>query len=66
MSQEPDKLEKITLRLYLGDIRTLSDFYPKTGYNRVIRALVRRHVRALKEKDSTESRISTVEIEDLT
>lgn len=47
---DKERLEKVTLRLREGDTEELNKFYPNTGYNKAIRILVARHLRALKEK----------------
>ncbi len=51
-NSERDNVEKevVTLRLYKGDKEILNEFYPRAGYNRVVRILVRKHIRALQEK----------------
>ena len=46
MSEHEDLVKK-TIRLYSGDAERLEEYYPKSGYNRVIRTLVRRHLRTL-------------------
>lgn len=58
MSNEPEEeeeLEKVTIRLFNGDKDDIMAFYPKLGYNKAIRILVRKHVRALKELESQRS-----------
>lgn len=42
-------MEKISCRLFGGDRSTLQRFYPRAGYNQVIRALVHKHCRQLEE-----------------
>lgn len=43
-------LRKITIRVDDNDLDALREAYPKRGYNWVIRALVRRHVRQLQAR----------------
>lgn len=38
------------IRLYRGDRDALEEFYPKAGYNRIIRHLVHEHVLKMKAK----------------
>ncbi len=40
----PFPLQKVTLKLYEGDFRQLADLYPRSGANKVIREMVRRHI----------------------
>lgn len=43
--KEKGEFEKLPgVRLYLGDRDRLEAYYPKAGYNRVIRRLVRQHL----------------------
>jgi hypothetical protein len=41
-------LKKMTLRLFEDDLEVLRAAYPASGYNEVVRALVSKHVRRLK------------------
>jgi len=50
MSNESKPLEKITLRVFKGDIDRMSKYYPKVGYNRAIRTLISEHLKVLDEK----------------
>jgi hypothetical protein len=47
MKDERSK-RKITIRLFEDDLDMLKQAYPHTGYNQVVRALVTRHVRRLR------------------
>jgi hypothetical protein len=40
------------MRFFEGDPERLEEFYPRAGYNKVIRALVHQHIRLLEEKAS--------------
>ena len=45
----PDReLKKTTIRLFEDDLEILQQVYPATGYNKVIRALVAKHVRKIR------------------
>lgn len=46
------KKELVTIRLFDGDKKRLEEYYPSVGYNRVIRTLVRKHIKSLDEKFS--------------
>jgi len=41
---------KVSLRLFSGDTERLQAYYPKLGYNRVIRTLVAEHLKRLDAK----------------
>ncbi len=43
-------LEKVTIRLRLGDKEWLDSVYPNAGHNKVIRALVANHRKAVEER----------------
>jgi hypothetical protein len=45
--EDRDDLETVTLRLYSGDKDIISSYFPKQGYNRVIRKLVRKFINQL-------------------
>lgn len=45
-------LEKITIRIFKGDVEALNRYYPTTGHNVVIRKLIRKHLRKMEELDS--------------
>ena len=64
MSTPERKLHIITIRLYAEDLDYLKLAYPQGGYNRIIRALVSRHIRALRNRtvELVESRLSDEEI----
>lgn len=60
-----EKLMKmVTLRLFIDDLDYLRLAYPAGGYNRVVRALVQRHVRALRNRTAelVEHKLSDEEI----
>lgn len=50
--REDESVIRITIRLFEGDKEELNKFYPAKGYNWCIRHLVRRHIKALKEKEN--------------
>lgn len=54
----------VTIRLFADDLDYLKLAYPAGGYNRVIRALVARHVRALRNRtvELVESKLTDEEI----
>lgn len=58
MSKVDEELEKVTVRLFDGDREALQNYYPSLGYNKAIRTLVRKHLRALDEKVSHRSKIN--------
>ena len=49
MPKEERPLSIISVRLFTYDLEQLKEFYPR-GYNKVIRKLVARHIRRLKER----------------
>ncbi len=55
-------MKKVTARYYEYDIEQLKLFYPGTGYNQVLRALARRHVRALEAHMA--KRLTSTELEE--
>lgn len=59
-----NEFEKVTLRLKRGDVAVLKEFYPNAGYNKVVRALVSRHVKRLQEAESraTSDQLTPTEI----
>lgn len=58
--KEDEDMELVSVRLFKSDKARLQSYYPKAGYNRVIRTLVRKHIRALDEKFSR--KIATEEL----
>jgi hypothetical protein len=58
---EAGRMIKVTVRMFAYDVDQLKSFYPGTGYNRVLRALARRHVRALEAQLA--KRLSPKELE---
>lgn len=56
--EDRDDFDVVTIRLYKGDKDTLGAYFPKQGYNRVIRALVRKFILQVEAtsptKDSTD------------
>lgn len=48
--KEDEPLAKVTIALYAEDIDRLRTMYPKIGYSRAIRLLVRRHIRTTDER----------------
>lgn len=44
------ELEKVTIRLNVGDAERLRSYYPRLGYNEAIRRLVSHHLRQLDER----------------
>lgn len=63
MPRQDQNLIKKTIRLYAGDTEELDGFYPTLGYNAVIRELVRRHLKRLRER--TNRRLATIQKEDV-
>lgn len=62
------ELVKITIRLLESDLEQLRAFYPRAGYNAIIRQLVSRHITELHRKQPTEGEIElevTPEVEDI-
>jgi len=53
-------LRKFTVRLFVDDVEVLKQYYPHVGYNHILRALARRHVREL--ESSTAKRLSSSEV----
>ena len=51
-ASQPDEtpVKKITIRIFADDANFLKVAYPRIGYNKVIRQLVRNHVRGLQAK----------------
>jgi hypothetical protein len=45
-------LEKVTIRIFKGDLEAINRYYPTTGHNVVIRKLIRKHLRKMEELDS--------------
>jgi hypothetical protein len=43
-------MRKITVRLFESDLEVLRQYYPVIGYNKILRLLVRKHVRDLLSK----------------
>jgi len=43
-------MKMVTLRLFIEDLDYLRLAYPAGGYNRIVRALVQRHIRALRNR----------------
>jgi hypothetical protein len=54
MARQKQNLEKVTLRLEAGTIEAIQEFYPKAGYNVVIRKVMSDYVRKLKAKYNTQ------------
>jgi hypothetical protein len=50
MPREKENLEKVTVRLYIGDKEELNSFYPQLGYNKVVRKLITDHLKKLRER----------------
>lgn len=57
-------LEKVTIRLEAGDTEALQSFFPTTGYNVVIRELVHKYVKQLREQQAgAVDRLPRIELE---
>ena len=56
--EEP--MEKVTIRLFVGDKDRVQAYYPTAGHNEVIRKLVRKHLKMLDAE--AEKRIEQVEV----
>jgi len=65
MPRDNEDLEKKTIRLHRGDADILQQFYPRLGYNKAIRVLVRNHIKTLQERtaQTTANAIPDIEIE---
>ena len=65
--REDHPIVKVTLNLFAGDWEKLQTWYPKLGAGKVVRELVRAHVRTNEEKfnQSTDPVRVEVKIEDL-
>lgn len=59
------RLKTIPIRLFLDDLEYLRLAYPTGGYNRVVRALVARHVRSLRNRtvELIDNKLSEDELE---
>lgn len=44
LRKSPIPLEVVTVKLFEGDRERLKELYPKVGYNRAIRQLIRKHL----------------------
>ena len=55
-------LQVVTIRLFRDDLRYLRLAYPVGGYNSIVRAIVARHVRALRNK--TAENLSEIKLSD--
>lgn len=64
MSSPDRQMHVVTIRLFAEDLDYLKLAYPQGGYNRVIRALVARHIRSLRNRTAelVESRLTDEEI----
>lgn len=59
-------LKKEVIRLRDGDKEVLQQFYPKNGYNAVVRQLVANHVDQLKEREARvlgETGVGTIDLD---
>ncbi len=57
-----EPMKKITVRLFEDDLTKLRIYYPTVGYNAILRALTRKHIRLLDHK--TTERMSHEELAD--
>jgi hypothetical protein len=48
--REQTPISKHTLNLYRGDFEKLADLYPRNGAGKIIRDLVRRHLRHVEQQ----------------
>lgn len=48
--RESDELQKHTLNLFKGDYAELQGLYPESGAGKIIRILVRNHLRKVREE----------------
>ncbi len=53
--KEDFPLEKVTLALYNGDFARLRDLHPRLGASKVVRTLVRKHIREIEDKANKET-----------
>jgi len=54
-----NKLEARLVRFYEGDIDTIKRFYPRVGYNIVVRELVHTHCRSLIEAEARNPEVNS-------
>lgn len=47
-----NQLEKVSIRIFVGDREELERFYPALGYNKVVRFLIHKHVKKLQEQEN--------------
>lgn len=52
MATKQGEYEMVTVRLFEGDKEVISRFFPKQGYNDVIRKLVNKFANQLREKEN--------------
>jgi len=50
MARPRRQLEKVTLRLYLGDKERVTSYFPEMGHTKAIRELIHRTLRKLDEE----------------
>ena len=50
MANTGESLTKITINIYSSDLDALKAFYRRTGYQRAVRLLLRKHCRELQRK----------------
>jgi hypothetical protein len=52
MPKREGDLEKISIRIFRGDKERLDEEYPALGHNKVIRHIIRRHIKGLDERQN--------------
>jgi hypothetical protein len=62
--RETTPISKHTLNLYRGDFEKLADLYPRNGAGKIIRDLVRRHIRRV-EQEILDRRTRPAQVGDL-
>lgn len=59
-----DDYEKVTIRINKGDKEKLSSYYPRLGYNKVIRKLIESFIRSMDERVAKLSKENEIKIEE--
>lgn len=50
MPREQEELEARTIRFFKGELDRLKAYYPHSGYNPIVRKMVRQHLRILDKR----------------
>lgn len=51
--KNPENLTRHSIKLFEGDLETLQAYYPTLGASHVLRILLRRHLKELRERNPT-------------